>query len=100
MANIINKGIKYTITARGNLIEGKEYTCTLYYNVKQKDYRASSTTIAQQLDNDVVCVFVFTKEMTASLKAGNVHLEIFDEDATFMSYTDNFAVVRANSLSE
>jgi hypothetical protein len=46
MANIINKGIKYTITAKGSLVAGKEYTCTLYYNVKHKDYRASSTAIA------------------------------------------------------
>jgi hypothetical protein len=38
--------------------------------------------------------------MTASLKAGNVNLEIYDEDATYMSFTDNFATVRANSLSE
>lgn len=106
MAYIINKGIKARITVSGgNIVAGKEYTCTLYHGVKSPDDRATVTAVAQELtDSDGVtkpaCLFVFEPGDTSKLKAGQVILEVYDkDDLEQMSYVENFATVRANSLS-
>lgn len=106
MANIINKGIRARITiAGGNFILGKEYTCTLYHGVKFPDGRATVTAIAQEITNadgvtKTACVFVFEPEDTAKLKAGTVILEVYDNGSLEqMSFVENFATIRANSVS-
>lgn len=101
MANLINKGIRARVTARGgNFVEGKEYSCTLYYSAKSQDGRATAIATATNIMGDITCEFVFEPNQTAQLKAGNVILEIFDTNTLEkMYFVDNYATVRANSLS-
>lgn len=110
MANIINKGVHCKIRAYGSgLVVGTTYTACLYAKANIKEMRAETTTTAV-MTQDVVngqevqrptCVFDFTPEKTAALKVGSVILEIYDtENLQQMSYNDNYAIVRATSLSE
>lgn len=106
MAYLINKGIRARITVRGgNFIVGKEYMCTLYHGVKYQEGRATVSATAQNLtdkegNTKPACVFVFEPQDTAQLKAGSVILEVYDKGTLEqMSFVDNFATVRANSIS-
>lgn len=101
MANIINKGIKTQVIARGGLfIEGKEYACTLYQNVRKQTGRATTTAIAGDISGKLGCLFIFDATETAKLPIGNVTLEVYDNE-TFdrMAFVEKYATVRATSLS-
>lgn len=100
MANIINKGIRSRVTAKGDIFaDGREYTCTLYYSAKAQDGRATVKATATTIDGVVVCPFVFEPADTAKLKTGSVIMEIYDaESLEQMSYVENFATVRSNSI--
>ena len=99
--NIINKGVHAIIRARGGLIDGKQYTCALYYKAQVDEFRAEQTAVAVVSGQDVYCIFDFTPEQTAELKSGSVvRLEIYDTDSkNSMYFNDEFAVVRATSLN-
>lgn len=101
MANVINKGIRTKVVARGNLFTiGQSYACTLYKDVKKQDGRATTTAIAQDVGGKNGCIFVFEPQQTSSLLTGNVVLEIYDNiTLDQMSYVENYATVRATSLS-
>ena len=100
MANIINKGIHAYINVHGSgLIVGEEYTACLYYSPKKEEYRISATSIAEDINGEPTCKFVFTPEQTSQLKNGNVVLEVFDKSLRQMKYDEEFAEVRATSLS-
>lgn len=100
MANIINKGIWAVINASGEqLIEGEAYTCTLYYSPKVRSARASVDAIATTIDGVTTCSFKFSPTETEKLRAGSVILEIFDAGLNQLSYIEDFATVRSNSLS-
>lgn len=103
MANIINKGIQCVIRAHGNGLKiGSTYTATLYINAKYEEFRASSNSVAVDYGDGEsgLCIFTFSPEQTASLKAGNeVKLEIFDTDTLEnMYFDDKYALIRATSL--
>lgn len=100
MANIINKGIRTKITASGeNINVGEMYTCTLYYSIKVRAFRASVTAEAKNVDGVPTCVFVFEPEDTAKLKAGEVILEIYGTNTLDqMTTIKDFAIVQGNSL--
>lgn len=106
---IINQGVQCKVRAYGSgLVVGTAYTACLYYNAKKTEYRAEQTATAE-LSTDVVdgvetqrptCVFVFTPEQTLALKVGNAILEIYDTTTLqTMFYDDNYAEVRATSLT-
>ena len=99
--NIINKGVHAIIRAHGGLINGKQYTCALYYKAQVDEFRAEQTADAVVSGQDVYCIFDFTPEQTAALKSGAVvRLEIYDtESKNSMYFNDEFAVVRATSLN-
>lgn len=107
--NIINKGVHCKIRVYGSgLIAGNNYTACLYYNARKEDYRAqvSADAINVTTEKDGVttevatCVFDFTPEQTATLKTGNVILEVYDTDTLQqMKYDDAFATVRSTSLN-
>lgn len=98
---IINQGLHAVIEALGgNYIVGKEYTCTLYASVNDKEHRASVTAQAQEVGGEVVIVFDFTPEQTMQLRRGNCILEIYDPvTLTEMAFDEEFAEVRPNSVS-
>ena len=99
--NIINKGIHAVIKARGGLIDGKQYTCALYYKAQVEEFRAEQTADAYAENGVVYCLFDFTPEQTAVLKGGSVvRLEIYDtETKKSMYFNDEYASVRATSLN-
>ena len=99
--NIINKGVRAIIKARGVLIVGKQYTCCLYWKAQVGEFRAEKTGEAYLMDGVVYCLFNFAPEQTAELKSGSVvRLEIYDtESKNSMYFNDEFAVVRATSLN-
>ena len=99
--NIINKGVHAIIKARGGLIDGKQYTCALYYKAQVGEFRAEQTAEAYAENSIVYCLFDFTPEQTAELKSGSVvRLEIYDtESKNSMYFNDEFALVRATSLN-
>lgn len=107
--NIINKGVHCKIRVHGDgLIAGTNYTAVLYYNPNKTEWRASATAeaeIIEKVDNgtttqEVSCIFDFTPEQTATLKTGNVILEVYDTDTLQqMKYEDAFAIVRSTSLN-
>ena len=99
--NIINKGVHAIIKARGGLIDGKQYTCALYYKAQVGGFRAEQTSYAYVEDGVVYCLFNFTPEKTAELKSGSVvRLEIYDTNTkNSMYFNDEFAFVRATSLN-
>lgn len=101
MGRLINKGIKTKIIAKGNIFTvGTNYTATLYYNVKNQDGRASVTSQATSCEDKACVIFEFSPDDTKKLKVGNVILEIYDSDGLEqMAFVNNFAIVRANSLS-
>ncbi len=106
---IINQGVHCKIWSRGSgLIVGTTYTACLYYSARKEDYRAEQTAECV-LVSDIVngeetqrptCVFDFTPEQTKQLKVGNAILEIYDTNTLQqMFYDDNYAEVRATSLT-
>ena len=99
--NIINKGVHALIKAYGNLIDGKQYTCCLYYKSQVDEFRAEQTAEAVMSGQDVYCIFDFTPEQTAELKSGSVvRLEIYDtETKKNMYFNDEYAMVRATSIN-
>ena len=99
--NIINKGVHALIKAHGGLIDGKQYTCCLYYKSQVDEFRAEQTAEAYVDDGVVYCLFDFTPEQTAELKSDSVvRLEIYDtETKKNMYFNDEFAIVRATSLN-
>lgn len=107
--NIINKGVHCKIRVYGSgLVTGKNYTAVLYYNARKEDYRATTTadafTVTTEQDGvtteTATCIFDFTPEQTATLKTGNVILEVYDTDTLQqMKYDDAFATVRSTSLN-
>lgn len=100
--NIINKGVHCKIRVHGEgLTEGKSYTACLYYSATHKgNFRAEVTATARVSDSVLECIFDFTPDKTAALKAGNVILEIYDTTTLQqMLYDEAFAVVRSTSLS-
>ena len=99
--NIINKGVHAIIRARGGLVDGKQYTCCLYWKAQVGEFRAEQTAYSYIKDGVVYCIFNFAPEQTAELKSGSVvRLEIYDtENKNSMYFNDEFAVVRATSLN-
>ena len=99
--NIINKGVHALIKAYGNLIDGKQYTCCLYWKAQVGEFRSEKTAESYIQDGVVYCLFNFAPEQTAELKSGSVvRLEIYDtESKNSMYFNDEFAVVRATSLN-
>ena len=99
---IINKGIEYPLIASGNeFIVGTEYTCTLYRSAKDESNRASVVVTAQEIGGIPTCAFVFSPTQTASLKTGDVILEIYDNvTLKQMVYKEGFAQVRATSIAQ
>lgn len=98
---IINKGIHAYIRVHGlGLIVGEEYTACLYYSPKKEEFRISAKSVAEEVDNEPVCVFTFTPEQTSLLKNGNCVLEVFDSSYRQMKFDEEFAEVRPTSLSE
>lgn len=106
---IINQGVHCKIRSYGSgLIVGTTYTACLYSNAKKADGRAEQTAECV-LVSDIVngeetqrptCVFDFTPEQTKQLKVGNAILEIYDTTTLqTMFYDDNYAEVRATSLT-
>lgn len=100
MARIINKGIHCYIRVHGSgLIVGEEYTACLYYSPKKEEFRITATSVAEDNDGEIICAFNFTPEQTAQLKVGNVIFEVFDSNYRQMKYDEQFATVRATSIS-
>lgn len=101
MARIINKGIQTIIVARGNLFKLEtEYTATLYYSVRHQEGRASTIAKTEIIEGTPTVTFVFPPSETSKLKVGEVILEIYDTNGLGqMSFVENFATVRASSLS-
>ena len=106
---IINQGVHCKIRSYGSgLIAGTTYTAFLYYSSRKEDYRAEQTAVCQLVPDIVngeetqrpTCVFDFTPEQTLKLKVGNAILEIYDTNTLqTMFYDDNYAEVRATSLT-
>lgn len=102
--NIINKGVHCKIRVYGSgLVAGKNYTACLYYSAKKTENRAVATADTQE-DTDtstIFCLFDFTPEQTAELKAGTAILEVYDTDTLQqMMYDDAFATVRSTSIKD
>ena len=97
----INQGLHAIINVSGgNYLAGKDYTCTLYASVNDKEHRASVTAQAQEVGGKVVVSFDFSPEQTMQLRRGNCILEIYDPvTLKEMAYQDDFAIVRPNSVS-
>lgn len=101
--NIINKGICCKVNAKGSELKaGTNYTAVLYYSPKQEIYKITTTAIAEtNKDDEVVCSFVFSSSDTEKLRVGNVILEIYDtSNKEQMFFDDNYAVVRATSITD
>lgn len=97
---IINKGMHAYIRVRGlGLIVDEEYTACLYYSPKKEEFRATVVAVAKDINGEIVCLFDFTPEQTALLKVGNVIFEVFDSNYRRMKYDEQFATVRATSIS-
>lgn len=97
---IINKGIRCYVRVRGNgLMAGEQYTACLYASPKKEDFRATVLAMAEETNGEIICVFNFTPEQTAQLKVGNVIFEVFDSNYRQMKYDEQFATVRATSIS-
>lgn len=101
MEFIINKGIRARVIVKvSRLIVGNDYTCVLYRKAKDEDNRIYAIATAQEGDEKPYCVFVFEPEQTASMKAGDAILEVYDHDTLEqMYYKDDFCTFRATSLS-
>lgn len=100
MAKIINKGIRCYVKVHGNgLIAGEEYTACLYASPKKEEFRATAVAVAEDINGEIVCSFDFTPDQTALLKVGNVIFEVFDGNYRQMKYDEQFATVRATSIS-
>lgn len=104
----ISKGSHCVITASGtSFVSGTQYTACLYYSAKDAEHRANVTTTAvtipatETTPAKVQCVFDFNPAQTASLKAGNAILEIYDTTTIQrMAFWDEYATVRSSSLKE
>lgn len=97
---IINKGAKCTINVTGDkLVEGDTYTAVLYYDARNSVNRAMAQAIAEVLGDSIMLIFEFSSEETDKLKVGPVIFEFYSDEEKELSYIENFAQVRATSLS-
>lgn len=98
---IINKGIRARVVVRVRaFVIGSEYTCVLYRKPKDEENRITAIATAQEIDGKPTCVFVFTPEQTASMKAGDATIEVYDHNTLEqMYYYEEFCTFRSTSLS-
>ena len=98
---IINKGIRARVVVRVRaFVIGSEYTCVLYRKSKDEENRITAIATAQEIDGKPTCVFVFEPEQTASMKAGEAILEVYDHKTLEqMYYKEKFCTFRSTSLS-
>ena len=98
---IINKGIRARVVVRVSaFVIGSEYTCVLYRKPKDEENRITAIATAQEIDGKPTCLFVFEPEQTASMKAGEAILEVYDHNTLEqMYYKEDFCTFRSTSLS-
>ena len=95
---IINKGIRYDVTAVGRVFNvGTRYVASIY-NPKDTSLKIVATATCFVEDERNTIEFYFTAEDTNKLKVGFATIEIYDTSMHKMVFRDNFAVIRNNSL--